>query len=111
MKYVSIHAESVENKDEYPMSFDLLLNPEGKVTGDFYTYGLSGRPEQDGQCYPFALVADGSIDFGATYEKEAERWWRTDLREHKIEMGVAFKIWEQDQEFAYTIVKIDVLSE
>jgi hypothetical protein len=111
MKCVRIYAESVENKDEYPMSFDLLLDAEGKVTGDFYTYGLSGRPEQDGQCYPFALVADGSMDFGAAYENEQERWWRTDLREHKIEQGAAFKIWEQDQEFAYTIVKIDVLAE
>jgi hypothetical protein len=51
------------------------------------------------------------MDFGASYEKEEERWWRTDLRDHKIEMGAAFKIWEQDQEFDYTIVKLDVLAE
>jgi len=111
MQYVRIDAEYVENKDEYPMSFDLLLDEQGKVAGEFYTYGLSGRPEQDGQCYPFALVADGSMDFGAAYEKDEQRWWRTDLREHKIELGAAFKIWEQEQEYAYTIVKIDVLSE
>jgi hypothetical protein len=111
MKYVRIDAEYTQNKEEFPMSFDLLLDAEGKVVGDFHTYGLSGRPDVDGQCFPFALVADGSMDFGASYEKEEERWWRTDLRDHKIEMGAAFKIWEQDQEFDYTIVKLDVLAE
>lgn len=109
MKYVRVYAETAENKDEYPLSFDLLLDDKGKATGDFYMYGLSGRPEDDGQCYPFALVADGSIDYGASYENEEDRWWKTDLREKKIEMGAAFKVSEKEQEYDYTIVKIDNL--
>jgi hypothetical protein len=109
MKYVRVYAETAENKDEYPLSFDLLLDDKGKATGDFYMYGLSGRPEDDGQCYPFALVADGSMDYGASYENEEDRWWKTDLREKKIEMGAAFKVSEKEQEYDYTIVKIDNL--
>ena len=111
MKYVRVAAESVEDKDEYPLSFDLLLDGTSKATGDFYMYGLSGRPENDGQCYPFALVADGSMDFGAAYENEEDRWWQTDLREKKIEMGAAFKVTSKEIEYEYKIVKIDVLSE
>jgi hypothetical protein len=109
MKYVRIFAESVENKDDYPLSFDLLLDDQSKATGDFYMCGLSGRPEDDGQCYPFALVADGSMDFGAAYEDEKDRWWQTDLREKKIEMGAAFKVTSNETEYDYTIVKIDEL--
>ena len=111
MKYVRAYAESIESKDEYPLSFDLLLDGASKASGDFYTYGLSGRPEDDGQCYPFALVADGSMDFGAAYENEEDRWWQTDLREKKIEMGAAFKVTSKETEYEYKIVKIDVLSE
>lgn len=109
MKYVRISAEYVENKDDNPLSFDLLLDGTSKAGGDFYMYGLSGRPENDGQCYPFALVADGSIDFGSAYENEEDRWWKTDLREKKIEMGVAFKVSDKEQEYDYKIVKIDEL--
>ena len=109
MKYVRVYAESVENKDDYPLSFDLLLDDQGKAAGDFYMYGLSGRPEDDGQCYPFALVADGSMDFGAVYENEEDRWWKTDLREKKIELGAAFKVTEKETEYGYTIIKIDEL--
>ena len=111
MKYVRVYAESIKSEeDDYPLTFDLLLDDQGKATGDFYMLGLSGKPEEDGQCYPFALIPDGSIDFGATHEKEDERWWKTDLREKKIEIGVAFKVIEQDEEYDYKIVKIDVLS-
>ncbi len=109
MKYVRVSAESVENKDDYPLSFDLLLDDKGKVGGDFHMLGLSGRPENDGQCYPFALVADGSMDFGAAYENEEDRWWQTDLREKKIEMGAAFKVTSKEIEYDYKIVKIDEL--
>ena len=109
MKYVRVYAESVENKDEYPMSFDLLLDDQSRASGDWYMYGLSGRPEQDGQCYLFALVPDGSMDFGAAYQDEADRWWKTDLRGQKIEQNAAFKIWEKEQEYEYKIVKIDAL--
>ena len=109
MKYVRVYAESVENKDDYPLSFDLLLDDQAKATGDFYMFGLSGRPEQDGQCFPFAFVADGSMDFGAVYENEEDRWWRTDLREKKIEIGAAFKVTEKETEYDYTIVKLDEL--
>ncbi len=110
MKYVRVYAEAIENKDEYPLSFDLLLDDQSRAGGDFFMYGLSGKPEEDGQCYPFALVADGSMDFGAAYEKEEDRWWKTDLREKKIELGAAFKVTEKETEYDYTIVKLDVLS-
>ena len=109
MKYVRIFAESVADKDDYPLSFDLLLDGASKAAGDFYMYGLSGRPENDGQCYPFALVADGSMDFGAFLENEEDRWWQTDLREKKIEIGAAFKVTEKQTIYDYKIVKIDEL--
>jgi hypothetical protein len=111
MKYVRISAELVDNKDDNPLSFDLLLDDKGKASGDFYMYGLSGRPENDGQCYPFALVGDGSMDFGAAYEDEADRWWQTDLREKKIEMGAAFKVTSKEGDYDYKIVKIETLGE
>jgi hypothetical protein len=111
MKYVRVYAESTKSKDDYPLAFDLLLNDKGQASGDFYMLGLAGKPDEDGQCYPFALIADGSVDFGASYQKEDERWWKTDLRENKIEIGSAFKVIEQDDEYDYKIVKIDVLSE
>jgi len=110
MKYVRVYAEYVENKDDNPLSFDLLLDGTSKAGGDFYMYGLSGRPEDDGQCYPFALVADGSMDFGAAYENEEDRWWKTDLREKKIAMSAAFKVSQKETDYNYTIIKIDVLS-
>ena len=113
MKYVRVYTESIksEEADDYPLTFDLLLDDKGQAAGDVYMLGLSGKPEQDGECFPFALIPDGSIDFGATYEKKEERWWKTDLREKKIEAGAAFKVIEQDEEYDYKIVKIDVLSE
>jgi hypothetical protein len=110
MKYVRIYAEYVQNKDEYPMTFDFLLDDAGKPAGQHYTYGLSGRPEESGECFPFALVADGSMDFGSAYQNEEDRWWKTNLREQNIEPNAPFKIWEKEQEYDYTIVKIDVLS-
>ena len=111
MKYVRVYTESIQkDEDEYPLAFDLLLDDQGKATGDFYMLGLSGKPDEDGQCHPFALIPDGSIDYGASYEKEDERWWKTDLREKKIEMGAAFKVIDQGDEYDYKIVKIDVLS-
>jgi hypothetical protein len=106
MKYVRVSAESVADKDDYPLSFDLLLDDKGKAAGDFYMYGLSGRPEDDGQCYPFALVADGSMDFGATYENEEDRWWKTDLRENKIGWAASGS---EKERITTTVVKIDEL--
>jgi hypothetical protein len=114
MKYVRIYTEPVaddeDDDEDLPVSFDLLLGPDGKPVGKVHSYGLSGQPEEDGQCYPFALVPDGSIDFGAGHDED-ERWWKTDLLQHKIEMGTTFKIQQGGQEFEYRIVKVDLLAE
>ena len=46
-----------------------------------------------------------------SYENEEDRWWKTDLREKKIEMGAAFKVTEKETEYDYKIVKLDTLGE
>ena len=94
-----------------PFTVKIKVRDKGKASGDFYMNGLSGRPEQDGQCYPFALVADGSIDFGASSENEEDRWWKTDVREKKIEVGAAFKVTEKETDYDYAIVKSQSLFE
>jgi hypothetical protein len=69
-------------------------------------YGLSGRPEQDGKCYPFVLLADGNMDFGAAFENEQDRWWKTEVREAKIEQGGSFKVSAGEEEYEYQIVNL-----
>ena len=37
--------------------------------------------------YPFALLADGRIDFGADYADEEVLFIRTDIRERTVRLG------------------------
>jgi hypothetical protein len=106
MRYVRIAAEYPQDKDEYPLSFDFFLDDAMKPTGNFYSHGLSGRPEQDGKCFPFVLLEDGTIDFGVSFEDEQDRYWKTNARETKIEQGATFKVTVGEQEYEYQIVNL-----
>jgi hypothetical protein len=111
MKFLRVYAEYEKDKDEYPLCFDLIVDDRNRMVGDWYTCGLAGRPENDGTCWPFVLLGDGSIDFGAAFEREEERWWSTDLRTQPVKLGQAFSVSESDSEYTYRIVKVVDLGE
>lgn len=111
MKFMRIFTEDHVDK-AYPLSFDLMVDDQNRVAGENYAFGLLGKPEDDGDCYPFVLLADGSMDFGAADEEG--RWWKTDLREKTIEVNGEFTAWEglkETEGFEYRILKIIDLTE
>jgi len=88
-----------------PMTVDLRIDENGAVVGHwdvFGAYDLDGA-----NCQPFILRRDGVIDLGAMGEP---RSWRTNLRDVKMNVGVRFNVyWNDEDRGEYEIVKIAAL--
>ncbi len=110
MRMVRVYTEFKDNKDADPLSFDLIIDDKNRVVGDGYMLGLLGKPEESGECYPFAFLGDGSMDFGVA--STDDRWWKSDLRGQPIVPNGTLKVWDgSEKEFEYRIAKIVDLPE
>ena len=105
-RFVRVYTEYTKDKDDGPLSFDLVINDKKRAMADGYTYGLHGVADKGSDCRPFVFLEDGSMSFGAA-SGEDDRWWKSDLRERTIELNGTLKVWDgNEEEFEYKIVKI-----
>jgi len=92
-----------------PICFDAALNDKQKIAGKWFIFGLFGNIADKSTWYPVVCRVDGTIDFGAGYEDDEDRWARTNIREKIIRIGNAVSIWvERDQEFLFYVSKVQV---
>ncbi len=102
---VRILAHWIDDPTESPISIDARVNaPAKRIIGKWTIFGATCMDTR--QCRPFALDADGAMDFGAG-RGENERYWRTDVRLCEIAVGATFKVvWTGGDEGSYVIDKV-----
>jgi hypothetical protein len=90
---------------ESPITLDARLdNRGGKIAGRSVLLGATGLGTP--RCRPFALDADGRMDFGEGRVDE-DRIWRTDIRDRDIGLGETFTVrWSGGETGVYRIEKI-----
>lgn len=100
---IRLFARWTDDPLESPITLDARLTPARRVMGSWTLFGMTGVSPN---CRPFLLDANGRMDFGEGRD-EAERFWRTDIRDREIALGKTFNvIWSGGDTGVYRIEKI-----
>lgn len=110
MQYVRVKLVWPSDPSDTPYSFDLLLDLEGRVVGDWPIFGVAGGVRGD-YAYPLILGREGQLDYGASTAIQ-ERFQRTNLRERCIRVGEYVTIWSvHGEEWTYRLQDVFVLAQ
>jgi len=105
MRYVRAKLVWPSDPADTPYVFDLLLDANERIIGNWPIFGVSGGVRGDAS-YPFVLGSEDQIDYGVGCEGRY-RFERTNLRERLIRIGEYVTIWNaDDEEWAYRVQEI-----
>lgn len=95
--------------EDTAMTFDLVLSGDRVVDRTVF-FGFTGQ--MPGSFSPFALLADGRIDFGCDYSDEDVRFIQTDLRGRPVRLGEEMSTRERGEDgrfgsWTYRCIRLD----
>jgi hypothetical protein len=90
---------------EQQIILDLKIDAEGKTAGPLPAFGRVGNFTNAGGLYPFTLMADGRMDYGAHASVE-ERQDNLSVRGCKIAVGEEAMYKDASGESAYVIKSV-----
>ncbi|MEJ0022313.1 MAG: hypothetical protein WDN76_01905 [Alphaproteobacteria bacterium] len=88
---------------------DLKLNPETQVSdGPFPAWGRVGDYKKNETLFPFTLMMDGRLDYGA-YATDAQRQAVLDIRKAKLVQGGEIALRNGDKTETFVIASVTPL--
>ncbi len=84
---VILFPKNAEDPGARQIVLDLAIDASGSVVGPFPAFGRVGDFKRPETLYPFALMGDGRIDFGA-YASDSARQDRLAIRSAVLSPGV-----------------------
>jgi hypothetical protein len=95
-----------EKAAEEQIIVDLKVDPEtGATAGPLPAFGRVGNFTNPGALYPFTLMVDGRMDYGA-HASADERQDNLSVRSAKIEVGEEVSYKDASGEFTYVIKSV-----
>ena len=95
--------------EDTTITFDLALSGDRVVERTAF-FGYTGQ--MPSSFYPFALLADGRIDYGSDYADEDVRFILTDIRDRPVRLGELMTTREKGDdgrftEWSYRCIRLD----
>ena len=70
--------------------------------------GLCGDFDDEDNRYPFVLMPDGTLDFGAYLKKQKRRFWRFRWGD-RVDVGEGAVVTDKDDDYLYRITRTERL--
>jgi hypothetical protein len=100
MTRVLLHCRDYHASDE-TIQLECELDARGYINFDEGSHGVAS---DRGDNYEFQLYNNGAMDFGREYRED--QFWRTDLHELEIRVGVKIKVSSGSDPWIYEVVQV-----
>ena len=109
MPLLRVWLEGVDYPETDPLLIQLHMTDDGDPVRDEAILGLCGDFYDGDNRYPFVLMPNGTLHFGAYLKKQKRRFWRFRWGD-RVEVGEGAVVTDADDDYPYRITRTERLS-
>ena len=108
MPLLRVWLEGEDDPEVDRLLVHLRTTDDGEPVRDEAGPGLCGDFDDEDNRYPFVLMPDGTLDFGAYLKKQKRRFWRFRWAD-RVDVGEGAVVTDKDDDYLYRITRTERL--